>query len=271
MNTRYFFILIIISVVLAACQTQEPIPEATTVVVVPTNTSTSTSTPTEIPPTPTASSTLTPTLTRTFTRTPLPPTPTIDPPVVILDYLENAVVTQIDYMESSARWDLWAGKVSNGVLEVIGKDWNGLSKKGSIMEGEGIIIDFKFDKDAQFEMFLDRGDWYTDAYRRFGIYIYRNYPKANLWLGKQGLGFNNLYGNFQPTVDHWYTLLMVVDTNGEFLALIWDPEDQSKIFSYNENLGEKWAGYKWIFKIGANAGTATFDNCMEIAFDEIKH
>ena len=144
MNARLICVLFLVSLVLAACQLQEPLPEARLTEVVPTKTSVSTSTPTEIPATSTPTSTLTPTLTPTPTKTPVPPTPTVAPPMVILDYLENVAVAQIDYLDSSAGWDLWTGKISNGVLEVIGKDWNGLAKKGRIAEGEGIIIDFKY-------------------------------------------------------------------------------------------------------------------------------
>lgn len=270
MNTRLIYVLFLASLVLASCQLQEPLPEATLTEVVPTKTLALTSTPTEMPATSTPTSTLPPTRTPIPTKTPVPPTPTIAPPTVILDYLENAAVTQIDYLDSSTGWDLWTGKISNGVLEVIGKDWNGLGKKGRISEGEGIIIDFKYEKNSEFELMFDYGEWWTDPYRRFGIYIWGSYPKANLWLGKNGLGFNNLHGNFQPKADTWYTLLMAVDTDGEFLALIWDSTDPTKIFSYHEKAGEKWGGYNWVFKLGANAGTVTFDNFMKIAFDEMK-
>lgn len=211
-----------------------------------------------------------PTLAPTSTKTPVPPTPTIAPPLVILDHLDGVVVTQIDNFESSSGWDLWAGKISNGVLEIIGKDWNGLAKKGLFSEGEGIIVNFKYEKKSDFELMFDHGEWWTDPYRRFGIYISSGYPKANLWLGKNGLGFNNLIGNFQLKTDTWYTLLMAVDSDGEFLALIWDPADTSHTFSYHEKAGEKWAGYNWDFRIGADAGTIVFDDFMTITFDGMK-
>ncbi|MEA3350557.1 MAG: hypothetical protein U9Q82_08055 [Chloroflexota bacterium] len=268
MNTRLIFVLFLISFVLVACQLQEPLPEATQTAVVSTETLAPSDTPTEIP----ATATHTPTLTSTSTPTkpPIPPTPTVAPPMVLLDYLDNVSVTQTDYFESSMGWDLWTGKISNGVLEIIGKDWNGLAKRRKISEGEGIIIDFKYEKNSEFELMFDYGEWWTDPYRRFGIYIWGSYPKANLWLGKNGLGFNNLHGNFQPKADTWYTLLMAVDSDGEFLSLIWDPTDPTQIFSYHEKAGEKWAGYSWVFKLGANAGTITFDNFMKITFDEMK-
>ena len=62
-------------------------------------------------------------------------------------------------------------------------------------------------------------------------------PKANLWLGQNGLGFNNLHGNFQLKPDTWYSLLMAVDEGGEFLSVIWDPQDTTHFFSYHETAG----------------------------------
>lgn len=203
------------------------------------------------------------------TLTLVPPTPTIVPPIVILDYLDDVVVTQIDSFDSSTGWDLWAGKISNGTLEIEGKDWNGLGKKGNFPEGTGIIINFKYEKSSEFEMYYDYGEWQTDAYRRFGIYYWSAYPKANLWLGKRGLGFNSLHGNLKSNSETWYTLLMVTDDDGEFLAVIWDPENPARTAIYHEK-NEKWAGYKWNLRIGANKGTIVFDNFMKITFSAIK-
>lgn len=226
--------------------------------------------------TPTSTLTYTPeptytlTLTPTSTNTPVPPTPTVVPPSVLLEYLNGVVVSHIDSFESTTGWDLYAGSISNGSLEIIGNDWNGLMKRGSFSEGEGIIVDFKYDKNSEFEVFFDYGEFGTDPYRRLGIYVSSSYPKANLWLGKNGLGFNNLYGNFKTKPDTWYSLLMALDENGEFLAIVWDPIDTSRVISYHEGAREKWAGLTWDFRIGANAGTIVFDDFMEITFDEIK-
>ena len=203
------------------------------------------------------------------TKTLIPPTPTIAPPIIILDYLDDVVVSQTDNFDSSKGWDLWAGKISNGVLEIQGKDWNGLGRKGSFPEGTGIVINFKYEKGSEFEMYYDYGEWQTDAYRRFGIYYWSAYPKANLWLGKRGLGFNSLHGNLKSNSETWYTLLMVTDADGEFLAVIWDPENPGRTAIYHEK-NEKWAGYKWNLRIGANKGAIVFDDFMKISFSGIR-
>ncbi|HID72687.1 TPA: response regulator, partial [Candidatus Micrarchaeota archaeon] len=132
-------------------------------------TSTSTEVPTEVP-----------------TETPVPPTPTVAPPPILLDYLDGAVVTSVDSLDTRTGWELYAGSISDGYLELIGNDWNGLMKRGSIAEGEGTIINFKYEKGSVFEVYYDYGQWYTDPYRRFGIYILSGFPAANLYLGKNG-------------------------------------------------------------------------------------
>jgi len=245
----------------------------------PTQTYTPTSEPTRTyspTPRPTRTSTRTPkptitsTFTPTFTKTPIPATPTMVPPAIVLNYMDGIVITKLDNFDSGRNWDLWVGSVSGGELKITGNNWNGLAKKGKISEGKGIIIDFKFEKNSEFELMFDYGKWATDPYRRFGIYFYSSYPRSNLWLGKNGLGFNNLHGNFQPKADTWYSLCMAVSEGGEFLALIWDPSDPTQIFSYNEKAGEKWASRSWDFRIGANEGIIVFDNFMEFKFDEMK-
>jgi hypothetical protein len=209
------------------------------------------------------------------TETPVPtatitPTPTVAPPEVVLEYLDGVVVTRVDTFDSDSRWGLGGGEIADGRLELVGNDWNGLVNQGLFLEGEGTIISFNYGNNPEFEIFYDFGQWWTDAYRRFGIYVYSGYPKANLWLGKNGLGYNNLQGNFQPKADTWYKLLMAVDVDGEFLAVIWDPADPSQRISYHEKAGENWADYRWHFRIGANAGTILFDDFIEIDFTDIK-
>lgn len=225
---------------------------------------------TEIPA-PTSTQTPKPTATNTPkpTQTPIPPTPTVAPPSMLLEYLDDVVVTNTDDFSSNTGWDLWAGKIFGGMLEIEGKDWNGLGKKGKFPEGTGIVINFKYDKDAEFEVYYDYGAWQTDAYRRFGIYYWNGSPKANLWLGSRGLGFNNLHGNLKARSDTWYTLLMATDIDGEFLAVIWNPENPERTAIYHEK-NEKWAGYDWDLRIGANKGTIVFDDFMEIEFSAIK-
>jgi hypothetical protein len=154
------------------------------------------------------------------------------------------------------------------VLQIEGhNDWNGLIRKGSTLDGTGVILSFKYSRDPEFEMFFDHGEWDTDPYRRFGVYIL-SYPRTNLWQGKNGW-WRNLQGNFQPQPDTWYSMLMAIGENGEFLAVIWDPLDPGRTITYHEEIGGDWSGLTWTFKIGANVGTAQFDDFIRFSFTDI--
>ena len=170
-------------------------------------------------------------------------------------------------------WALSAGGLQDGVLSLQGdNNWNGLGRQTALIEGQGVLLAFRYTRGSEFEMYMDHGEWNTDPYRRFGVYIYgvSGYPKANLWQGRNGLGFNNLVGNFDPASDTWYQLLMVVGPDADFLAVIWDPNDQTNQIKYQESIGERWAGLDWVFHIGANAGAAEFAEYAEVSFSSLK-
>jgi len=190
-----------------------------------------------------------------------------------LEYLNGAQVVNIDTFDLvTDKWGsgLISGGISNGVLNVIGKDWNGIVRNRDFNDNQGIIIDFTYTKGSVFEMYLGHGDWYTDGYKRFGIYMENNYARVNVWAGKNGLGGARLSGNFSPKPDTNYSLLMALLPNGEFLGVIWDPSDPSETIFYREKIGKNWSNLTWTFAIGADRGAILFDNFREITFDSVK-
>ena len=232
----------------------------------------------------TVSPTLTPMMTITPSSTPSPqrstatstrlapsPTATRNVPDTVVDFLNDAVVRQFDNFNTSRGWELYAGKISNGRLELPGKNWNGLMRKGKISENEAIIIDFRYDTGSVFELHFDYEDWQSDQYRRFGIYVWRvNSPDSNIWLGKNSLGFNSLQGNLQIKPNSWYTLLMAAGTDGEFLSVVWETNSSEKSYRYQKWSDETWSNYKWNFRIGADAGRVEFSNFYKIDFSNIR-
>lgn len=240
-------ILVVCSWILSACQPAQIPPTAT--IVHPTDTPVPTNTPKP-------------------TSTPVPPTPTIIPPAVLTEYLENVQITEVDTFDNGSGWDLSAGRVTGGTLELVGKDWNGLTRKGTFKEGSGILVNFKYTKGSDFELYFDDGDWYTDSYKRFGVYLALGYAESNRWIGKNGSG-NYLRGNFYPAPDTWYSLLMVLGKDGDFYALMWDPSNPDKLISDRQKI-EDWKGVTWRFALGADKGTILFDDFTEFTFDNIK-
>lgn len=256
MKTKSILVgIAVFSWILTSCQ-PVPIPAAATATIVPpTNTLVSTNTPK-------------PTNTPNPTSTPIPPTPTIIPPALLNEYLENVKITAIDTFDNGDGWDLTAGRITGGVLELVGKDWDGLTRNKRFKEGSGILVNFKYTMGSDFELYFDNGAWQTDSYKRFGVYLALGYAESNLWIGKNGSG-NYLRGNFYPSPDTWYSLLMVVGKDGDFYALIWDPTNPANHITDRKKI-EDWNSITWRFAIGANKGTILFDDFTEFTFDNIK-
>jgi hypothetical protein len=230
--------------------------------------------PTEPPPTePPPTSTLTP----EPTSTPVPPTPTIEPPTIIFKFLDGVEILNIDGFDNMRNWSTWnsgTGRIVDGMFELTGQnDWSsGLALSRKLKEGEGVILRFKTVNNAVFksEFVFSTGAWQTDSFRQFGVYNGKN-PKADLFQGKYGLGYNNLLGNLALKANTWYKLLMAVGEGGEFLAVVWDPADPSKLVSYNEDIGEKWDNKQWEFLVKATKGeTVYIDDFSRISFNAIK-
>jgi len=270
------FVFVIVMVLFTGGCTNAPAPDPATNTPSLTETLLLTDTPlpttTLLPTTtPLPTNTALPTKTPVPTRTPIPPTPTIPAPDKSLEYLDNVQIVYVDNFDTTrGGWGFDAGKVKGGVLEVIGKNWNGFVRERDFKDNQGIIVDFTYTEGSVFEMLFDSGEWYTDPYKRFGIYIERNAATVNVWVGKNGLGGAYLSGNLSPKPDTIYSLLMAVLPDGKFLGVIWDPSDPSKTIFYRENIGKNWSNLTWKYKIGADSGTILFDNYKEITFDSGK-
>ena len=218
-----------------------------------------------------------PTATRTRqpTKTPVPtiantPTPELPMPAVVIDRLVGPEIIGVDWMDGtrSSDWSFDAGTLRDGELVVYGKNWNGLMRNIKMPEGQGFLMDFTYTKGSEFEVYIANGTFDTAEYKRFGIYVNNNVPGANLWLGKQPTG-NALVGDLRLVPDHWYTMMMVAGPNGDFMALIWDPADPSRVVRYREVVS-RWANTEWDFAIGANLGEIHFDNLVDISFSTIQ-
>ncbi|MBI5954101.1 MAG: serine/threonine protein kinase [Chloroflexi bacterium] len=202
------------------------------------------------------------------TATPIPPTPTIVPPAVLTEYLENVRITSVDTFDTGDDWNLSAGRLTDGTLELIGKNWNSVTHKGTFTEGTGILVNFKYTQGADFELYFENGQWQTDSYKRFGVYLTLGYATSNRWNGKNLTG-NYLRGNFYPAPDTLYSLLMVLGKNGDFFAIMWDPSNPKKII-YDRQKIETWKGLSWTFHMGADKGTILFDDFIRMEFDKLK-
>lgn len=265
-------IILIVIICLTACQPLSPTPTA----IMPASPTTAPSpTDTPIPPTETA---IPPTSTAIPpTPTAIPPTPTITPPSLLVDLLTNVQVIDtddFDYLDKWFKWSPDSGTLSDGMFELTGlKGWmSGLELRDHLVEGQGVVVKYKTMKNKDFnsEFVFVSGAWQTDSFRQFGIYNGMQ-PKADLYQGNNGLGWNNLHGNLTLKADTWYNLLLAIGKNGEFLAVIWNPDNPTQQIRYHETIGKKWAGLNYKFQAKANIGETMFiDEFLKISFDEIK-
>jgi len=246
---KAWMVLFVYMLMVTACVPSGKPQSTATIIVLPSETSVPTSTP--IP-----------------TKTPIPPTPTITPPDLLMKYLNNPRITYVDSENRGPSGGLGPAKKVDGYIELTGKDWNGFAFDREFTENQGIMVNFKFTYGADFEMLFDKGQFYTDSYKRFGTYLHQAYVQTNRWDGKQ-LTANNLKGNFYLQPDTWYSLLMTIGENGKFLAVIWDPQDSSQ-YIWNYQVIDSWEGITWTLRFGANKGTIQWDQYSIIEFDSIK-
>ena len=218
----------------------------------------------------------TPTAVEIETQTPAitsVPTATISPPDQLSNYLNDVKVIDSNTFDNSPEsgWNVYAGKIENGVMELIGNEnWNGAARNREFGENEGIIIDFNYSTNSLYEIFIENGVWATDQYRRFGLYIGSNQAQVNEYEGNSDHGGANLSGNLSLRQGTTYSLLIAILPNGELLEVIWDPSNSSDTRIYRETFDETWAGLTWTFWIGVNQGTIQFDNFKEIRFSGAK-
>ncbi len=210
------------------------------------------------------------------TATSAPPTATVPPPSNLSEFVADVRVTGFDDFTSVDGWTTYnagTGVLQDGVFQITGQeDWSsGLVRHNTFGEGQGIILEFKYDKGSQFEFILEAGEYQTDSYRRFGVFGF-DYPQANLTQGPNDLGHKILQGNFQPRPDRWYNFMAGIGFEGNFIALIWEPSDPSDFIIYKETISDKWNDLTWTFTAkAADTGMSLYlDNFSEITFSAIK-
>lgn len=214
--------------------------------------------------------------TRTPSRTPAPsPTVTplveLSPPVQVV--LSDIVVEFHDELEvtSRNRWDYYPSssyvEFSEGQVQLIGKSYweTSLSPRRQISAGEAILVLFKYDPNSEFELYIDDGQWQATNYRRWGVYA-GNFFETNIFSGASGIGFNSLGGALTLSSGTWYYLLLAVDEEADFLALVWDHDNPSRQTEYRRKFDDTWTGRSWEFQIGVNKGSVYIDSFTHLSF-----
>jgi hypothetical protein len=198
---------------------------------------------------------------------------TLQLPDSVDQFLDGARGLNLDSFEpsSEAYWDLGKiGKVSNGMLELIGdeKDINSIGLDRAILAGEGVLFRTRYTHGAQFTIFIQSGAWGKPSFRRVGI-DGGGKPKEHIWLGSQFNG-DFLSGDFSPKPDSWYYLLMAIDNRANILIAIWDPENSENQNSYKQEMDEESQGQYWGLGMEVFRGTLQVDDFFVISFESIR-
>lgn len=192
------------------------------------------------------------------------PVPTTDQQEV---YFSNVTVLDSDSFEKdSGKWELSAaGGIADGKLLLLAKEWYPFVYSRPISDRQGISIEFSYSNDANFEFVFNNGDWGTDQYKRFGVYINNGVVNPN--NPPNNIGSDGIAGGFLLKPDTTYLMMMAVLPGGEFLAVIRYPADPAGVLEYRKTAGAVWSGCEWVFSIGGDNGEIWFDNFTAFAFD----
>ena len=213
------------------------------------------------------------TVSPTTANTLVPSTTMVPAPDRLSEYLNDVQVLYINTFDDplGSGWNIYAGAVENGVMEIISdKDWIGASRDREFGEHEGVVIDFNYSMNSLSEIYVDRGVWDTDQYRRFGVYVGVGQAGTNVYAGRTDGGGSSLSGNLTLQAGTTYKLLIAILPNGEFLEAIWNPSDPTETLFHREKFDESWAGLTWSLWIGVNQGTLQLDNFNELSFSSAK-
>jgi hypothetical protein len=233
-----------------------------------------------IVPSSTQTPSVTPTVTITPTLTPsVTPTPTIEPPQQLANVLEDVRITAFDGFDyfdtdpNTSKWNTQACEtVNNGELVYdCTKGW--LARNYDFHEGEGVLLDFKHNKqtDKYYWGINFSGNFDQDNRKTFGISDNSEtgqdivLANGDTWLG----------GNARwVKADIWYRLLLAVDKNGRIMILVWERDKpNSQPWKYTNTLGKDWTGLKWFFWVNNDFSKVTlyFDNFSQVAFSKFKN
>jgi hypothetical protein len=202
----------------------------------------------------------------------LSPTPPL--PGIVDVYLAGAHILLDDDLNRPSRLD-WQFEKNvyprDGVLQIQGQAyWEAKLNWGrQFPEGNGVILRFRYSQGAEFESYIQTGEWDTDAFKRFGFYFLDTLQTSN-WDGKSDLGYQPLQGPLEPAPDSWLMAMIAAGPYGEFIALIWSPDNPAQYKIYRASLGVSWTGKEWLFGLNANKGALDLDEFMQIGFESLK-
>jgi len=168
--------------------------------------------------------------------------------------------------------------MDDGALKVIGQNeqvvfWR---NNHSFPNGRGLVLRFKYTGDSDIQFSIEQAGVEYDEGQALQIWGDGNGFSVQIHEGAQGVNDEifPLEGNLKLQPDIWYGLLMVLDTNGKKLAVIWDLDDPSLRLRYIDSAGhDSWRNLFWDFEGRIPPGVSEsvyIDDYTEISFSSFK-
>ncbi|MCJ7626116.1 MAG: amidohydrolase family protein [Anaerolineaceae bacterium] len=174
-----------------------------------------------------------------------------DSPPKVLEFLTRAEVLSYDDM-SSFEENSWAYTkddvtVSNGSVTITqsGDLYAYVNHAHSFSNGESILMLFKFSEMAEFEMQMERGQWDTDAFFRWGLYKTEDLG-TNIFNRGAGLDQQSFYGTLTFVPDRWYYILSVVGED-RGIQYIWEKDNPQNQGYFPLAFESDWVDQEWLF------------------------
>jgi len=201
----------------------------------------------------------------------------IDLPAAVTEKISNPQITFVEQPESACKMQSWESGWINeayikGQLRLFGKkDWqSGSNWSAPTPNGGGVLLDFKYNPGAEFNIFLEHSAWAQPDYRRFGLYVANDTFQSDIWKAETPLGSDRWDGTLQLKPDTWFRLFLTVDKNTRLIGFLWEVDNPSNISSVQKEMDDDWSNLEWRLTTGANQGRVYVQSVTQIIFDVIK-
>jgi hypothetical protein len=194
---------------------------------------------------------------------------------ILTEYLTGSRIVFYDPFNNMSNWNFRAdtGMLTNDVFQLQGAPlWHAsFWPRQEFTEGQGLVIRFKVQhSNARSEFVFVTGNWMTDSFRQFGVYN-AVVPKGDLFQGVSDLGGYDLNGDLRILSNTWYYVLLAIGHKGHFLAVVWNPDDDTQRTIYDVLSPPNWTGLTWVFLPKATTGETVYvTDFSRIRFTDIK-
>jgi hypothetical protein len=191
-------------------------------------------------------------------------------PAQVEDALSNVkVLNHYELDQFPSGWSSKNVKAVDGMVEIpyiSESNWIG---GPNINERQGVLFRFRYDAAVQLYFAFEFGEFNTAEFKAIGIHRVKRTGDFE-YSFEQGTG--QLSDPISTTAylyhDRWYYGLLAIDDVPEFLALVWEDDNPSRMASYRRTLGEDWANRKWEFFMWSNWGTWYLDTLTVLSFSQ---